>query len=184
MRKHVNLFISLTENYSGLITLNQLQKANSSYKCINIFHIHNQYKYIKSRAYIGLAYSSTIAGINGYYYYNHYYYHSQKHCTELNKLYNVLSCNNYILLPLPIKINNKNIFLLTLCESSENDKHTNIIFMYDHKIEYTYLTIKKGILYNPHNEFLLNSIKEIIMYGYNIINNIINSKLLLNQIKN
>lgn len=179
MRKHVNLLISLTENYSGLITLNRLQKANSTYKYINIFHIHNQYKYIKSRAYIGLAYSSTITGINKY-----YYYHSQKDCTELNNLYNVLSWNNYILLPLPIKINNKNIFLLTLCESSTDNKYTNIIFMYDHKIEYTYLTIKKGILYNPHNEFLLNSIKEIIMYGYNIINNIIDSKLLLNQIKN
>lgn len=178
MSKYHNFRISWTEDYSEPITLEQLKNVNSSYKYISIFHIYNQYAYIKSSAFIGLAYSSVISSINKY-----YHYHSHNNYVELNDLYNIVFLHNYILMPLTVKVNSKNIFLLTLYDACYyNNMHTSIIYIHNHKIEYTFLSIKKGILYNPHNEFLLSSIKDLILFKYQTINDIINSKLLLNQL--
>lgn len=81
----------------------------------------------------------------------------------------------YILIPIPVKINNKNIFLLL----SVNNMYGNIVFMKNHVISYSYYHIR-----NEYDNSTNNYIDKIILNTYKNGKNIVASKLALELIKN
>lgn len=112
------------EDYSQKITYNELKSFFPSVTfCIYIFYIYNEYKYIKSYICLDILHgsNSSVFKFQGHYCENY------KDIYELQAVKNV---NSYILMPLGIKINNKNVFLVSSYWNmySYNNIYSNIVF--------------------------------------------------------
>lgn len=155
------------EDYSRKITYNELNSFFLSMTfCIYIYYIYNEYKYIKSYICLDILHGSNSSVFK----YQGHYCENYKDIYELQAVKNV---NSYILMPLGIKINNKNVFLI----SSYNNIYSNIVFFHNYIFEYTHLKLKNDIL-NQYTIF-----NDIILEKYNIAKNIITSKNMLIEMK-
>lgn len=134
--------------------------------------MYNALTYIKSFAHINiLCYSSFDTTLNPKF----TYYNKYNKYKKLANLRNAINIYQYLLIPIPVKINNKNIFLLL----SVNDMYGNIVFMKNHVMEYSYYHIR-----NEYNNNINNYIDKIILNTYRNGKIIIASKLALELIKN
>lgn len=160
-----NFNIAHDKDYSKLITLNKLIKIYSKYDVyIQNLHIYNKYKYIKSCAYITVR---SPMNIEQYFHYNNIY--------DLQSLYNIIDC---ILIPIPAKINGRNIFLLVY-----NYKLMQIVFIRNYHIFYTDLIFDNNVFINPDKICIPDWIYNLILRARNISLDIIDSKQILNDMR-
>lgn len=164
------------EDYSQRITYNELNSLYPLYPsmtfCIFIFYIYNEYKYIKSYICLDILYGSNSSVSK----FQRHYCENYKDIYELQAIKNV---NSYILMPLGIKINNKNVFLISSYNNiySYNNICSNIVFFHNYIFKYTHLKLKNDIL-NQYTIF-----NDIILKKYNIAKNIFASKNILTEMR-
>lgn len=154
------------KDYSKLITLSKLNKLYSKHRAfIRILYIYNKYRFIKSYAYITII---SAIDTERYFHYNN--------IDDLQSLYNVTKC---ILLPIPVKVNNSNIFLITY----DYKQLSQIVFIKNHYIFYTDLLFENNVFVNPHHQNISNTIYEAILQTRSISSDIIDSKQLLDNLQ-